>query len=275
MVGMLCLVYADTAFNVVTLPAFSQGTGASFGIYWIDPFWVAGVLAFCPAPLSLLVQLDNSPWAWLDRIAARFDRVQPSRSLVQFFLLIVPVLILFVLILYTLSAPEQGLGVAVPVVVLALLVVVLIIVRQILTMRDLVDARIATERAEQLDALKDQFITSVNHELRTPLMTMQGYIDLLEDPDAHPSPAKRVDMLARARQSCDQLVHLVKSILDTRRIEQEAGDFVPEAVSLRSAVEVALSLIDPQEADPTGKRLTVQVSERLMVWVSRYEYSRL
>jgi signal transduction histidine kinase len=34
--------------------------------------------------------------------------------------------------------------------------------------------RTANERAQQLDALKDLFITHVNHELRMPIMTLQG-----------------------------------------------------------------------------------------------------
>src|SRR6185437_11529792 len=42
--------------------------------------------------------------------------------------------------------------------------------------RTLREVGIAYERAQQLDALKNQFISSVNHELRTPLATLQTYI---------------------------------------------------------------------------------------------------
>jgi signal transduction histidine kinase len=263
--GMLCLVYADISYNVVTLPAFAQGANGSFGIPWIDPFWVAGNLAFCLAPLSLLVQDgEQGAWGWLETLAVRLRRLQPSRSLMQFFVLGLPVIVLFGLILLTLV--DVQLAASFPLVALTLLVVLLIIVRQLLTMRDLVDARIATERAEKLDALKDQFITSVNHELRTPLMTMQGYLELLDDPEAHTTVEKRQDMLERARVACANLVHLVRSILDTRRIEQEAGDFVPEVVHLREAITTALSLIDPREADPTGRNLRVQMPGELVLW---------
>src|SRR5262249_46738988 len=157
-------------------------------------------------------------------------------------------------------------GTILPLILLTALVVLLIISRQVLTQRDLVDARIATERAEKLDNLKDQFITSVNHELRTPLMTMTGYIDLLADPDELGSPGKRTEMLDRAHNAGANLTHLVKSILDTRRIDQEANDFVSEPVDLRTAVRAALSLIDPHEADPTGRRLSLQVPAHLAVW---------
>ena len=267
MLGMLCLVYADISFNIVTLPIFSQGGSPSFGIPWIDPFWVAGLFAFALAPFSLLVQGgEREAWPWLEALAARLGRMQPSRTVMQFLLLALPVLLLFGLIIFTL-VNSQNLDAMVPLVIVSMLVVLLIIVRQLLTMRDLVDARIATERAQQLDALKDQFITSVNHELRTPLMTMQGYIHLLAEPEGQlAAPEKRADMVDRAKHACENLVQLVRSILDTRRIEQEAANFIPEVVSVREAAQAALSLIDPHEADPSGRQLHLQIPVDLTIW---------
>lgn len=264
MLGMLCLVYADTTFNIVTLPAFTQGAGPSFGIPWIDPLWVAGLGAFCLAPLSLLVQGDEQEqWRWLNRMAAQLGRIRPARSITQFLVLGAPVLVLFGLVVFTELAPEYR-AEAVPVTVLTLLVVGCIIARQLLTMRDLVDAREATERAQQLDSLKEQFITSVNHELRTPLMTLHGYLALLMEPEIQRVPhSKRADMLARAHRASVFLTQLVQSILDTRNVEQEAGDFTPEAVPLREVAEVALSLI-PAESIAEGQ-LSIQLPE-VMVW---------
>jgi signal transduction histidine kinase len=133
-------------------------------------------------------------------------------------------------------------------------------------MNDLVDARLATARAEQLDALKDQFITSVNHELRTPLMTMKGYLSLLTDTRVQAPAEKRLDMLTRANRSCESLVYLVQGILDTRRIDQEASNFTPEAISVQQAMQAALRLIDPREADPAERQMVVDVPDDLMIW---------
>ena len=46
------------------------------------------------------------------------------------------------------------------------------------TQRELLDVRSAFERERELDRLKEQFISNVNHELRTPIMTLQGYITI-------------------------------------------------------------------------------------------------
>ena len=49
------------------------------------------------------------------------------------------------------------------------------------TQRELADVRVAYEREKELDRLKNQFISSVNHELRTPIMALQGYLALARE----------------------------------------------------------------------------------------------
>ncbi len=267
LIGMVFLLYADTAYNYLSLPNFSGGPTYTPGLFYVDPFWVATAFAFSLAALSMLPQSKQLglSWSWLEKLTAPTTLLRPSGVLNQFLLLGLPVAVLVGLLIFTNATPDQR-GTNLPLILLTALIFLLIISRQILTQRDLVDARIATERAQQLDALKDQFITSVNHELRTPLMTLYGYLELLSDEDIHTSREKQRDMLGRARQSCGNLVQLVRSILDTRRIEQDASNFEPEVVPLRPAVEAALSLIDPHEADPAGHQIIVDVTDDLVIW---------
>src|SRR6185312_13929674 len=55
---------------------------------------------------------------------------------------------------------------------------------------ELADVRTQVERARRLDELKDQFIRNVNHELRTPIMALLGYVDLLKNPETQRSAEK-------------------------------------------------------------------------------------
>ncbi|HEY7350494.1 MAG TPA: HAMP domain-containing sensor histidine kinase [Ktedonobacterales bacterium] len=264
--GFLCLMSADTAYNYLSLPDLHVGPAYAPGTFFVDPFWVAGVLALSLAPLSLLRSRQPRPqWAWGEGLTTRTPRLRASSAPSQLFLLVAPVLLLFGLLIAIQARPDRQ-GAVVPLLILTGLVVLLIITRQLLTTRDLLNALSANERAAQLDSLKDQFITSVNHELRTPLMTMQGYIELLADPEAQATPAKRLDMLERAQGACANLVHLVKSILDTRRIEEEAGDYTPEAVNVREVAQAALTLVDPLEADRTGRHVQLYIPADLAVW---------
>ncbi len=87
--------------------------------------------------------------------------------------------------------------------------------------RTLREVGIAYERAQQLDALKNQFISSVNHELRTPLATLQTYIQTCLLGWDRLAPQKIRDALQHADRVSRALSDLVKDILSTRTIEQD------------------------------------------------------
>ncbi|MBA3824889.1 MAG: HAMP domain-containing histidine kinase [Ktedonobacterales bacterium] len=133
-------------------------------------------------------------------------------------------------------------------------------------MRELGDVRVAFERAQQLDDLKDQFISNVNHELRGPVMAMQGYLELLEIANETAPLAKRQSLLQRAAASADNLVALLNSILGTRQMDRAANDFVPESVDIRAAIEIAAGLLDPREVAERERALRIAVSPGLAIW---------
>ncbi|HEX6796139.1 MAG TPA: HAMP domain-containing sensor histidine kinase [Ktedonobacterales bacterium] len=140
---------------------------------------------------------------------------------------------------------------------------------------------VAYERAQQLDVLKDEFIASVNHELRTPLMTMQTYLETLrERPDLLP-PDQLAYTLDHVCRVGDSLIELVQGILSSREIDRDSGTFTSEPVAVRAALDAAILLIDPRTGDVAaeGTRLSdsahplrdlvVDVPETLVVWGER------
>ncbi len=259
--GMLCFIYADSAYDIASL----QNTYFP-GALNIDPLWVLGELLMIMAPIYLLVHGDPTsvPRPWLSRFSVRGIPILPGNIL----RLLVPYLavaILFALLWINQPAiPATSFFLALE--VLAFLVIVLIITSQLLIARDLQASQEATARAQQLDSLKDQFITSVNHELRTPIMTMQGYIELLGELQNTVGPEERTSMVTRARQANEALVHLVQGILDTRRIDQGAQDFEPQPILLHSSLFAALAVSNPNTEHELQRDLFVEVPETITVW---------
>ncbi len=120
-------------------------------------------------------------------------------------------------------------------------------------------------RAQRLDTLKAQFITHINHELRTPIMTLQGYIDYLRLGRKR-LPEQEVERsLEKASQTADTLVALLTSVLDIRRIEAD-DTFAAEPVPLRAALDGALALIDPRVSEGAVRDLRVQIPDGLTAW---------
>lgn len=134
------------------------------------------------------------------------------------------------------------------------------------TLRELGDVRVAYERAQQLDQLKDQFIAHVNHELRSPVMALQGHVELLLLTEEKLTAAERHTYLLRAKRAGDDLVSLVTSILAMRRLEQDSDAFVPQAVVIREALDSAIRLIDPRDGQFVERELRVHMPESQTVW---------
>ena len=134
------------------------------------------------------------------------------------------------------------------------------------TLRELGDVRVAFARAQQLDLLKDQFIAHVNHELRSPLMAMQGHIELMLLTEDALSTEERHEYLERAKRAGDDLVALVTSILSVRRLEEDRDAFEPVATDVDAALESAIHLIDPREGRWMERELRLHNPDQLKVW---------
>jgi signal transduction histidine kinase len=134
------------------------------------------------------------------------------------------------------------------------------------TFQELGDLRVAVARARQLDELKDQFISSVNHELRTPVMALQGYVELYRLAGSQLPPDEQAELITRASEAGKDLVALINSILDARRLDQGADEFTPEMVTLRTALESAIRLVDAGQGDSELRDLHVSIPDGLAIW---------
>jgi signal transduction histidine kinase len=134
------------------------------------------------------------------------------------------------------------------------------------TEHDLAETQLAYERMKQIDNLKEQFITSVNHELRNPIMAMLGYLDLLRI-QRNRASLERLDMIVdEANQAGQDLRALLNSILETRRLDQGIENFIPQAVNVRDVIAVAVRLIDPREATIQDRELRIRVAPHFHIW---------
>src|SRR5262249_12426085 len=71
-----------------------------------------------------------------------------------------------------------------------------------------------------LDQLKSDMVSTVSHELKTPLTSVQMAVHLLLEEVVGPLTPKQVELLLAARQDSDRLLAMVNDLLDLTRIEQ-------------------------------------------------------
>jgi two-component system phosphate regulon sensor histidine kinase PhoR len=83
---------------------------------------------------------------------------------------------------------------------------------------------------EELSRLKSHFVSSVSHDLRTPLTSMSMFLELLDTPRL---PAKdRNEYIGLIRQEAERLRRLVENVLDFARAERGIKEFTLESVEL-------------------------------------------
>lgn len=110
------------------------------------------------------------------------------------------------------------------------LIILTIIGLIIVALRDLLDAEedarlkaqeaerqtsVAYEQQRQLNELKNQFILNVNHELRSPLTVVSGYLSLLLDKHEYFDQEAQEAYLKSAMRSCVELQTLTNDVLDS------------------------------------------------------------
>ena len=71
-----------------------------------------------------------------------------------------------------------------------------------------------------LDRLKSDMVSTVSHELKTPLTSVQMAIHLLLEEVVGPLTPKQVELLLAARQDADRILTMINDLLDLTRIEQ-------------------------------------------------------
>lgn len=88
-------------------------------------------------------------------------------------------------------------------------------------------------RRDQLDRLKDEFVLTASHELRSPLTSVQGFAELLMMERDKLTP-KQVETVEIILDNCRHLVRLLNDLLDLARsdagrlaIEAEPTDLAP------------------------------------------------
>jgi PAS domain S-box-containing protein len=99
---------------------------------------------------------------------------------------------------------------------------------------------------KQIDRLKNEFVHTVSHDLRSPLTAILGYVDLLDR--VGPVNAQQREFITRVQGSVKNITSLVNDLLELGRIE--AGfDTQKELVPMDGIIHYAVENLGGQIAD--------------------------
>jgi signal transduction histidine kinase len=82
----------------------------------------------------------------------------------------------------------------------------------------------------RVDRARKEFIANASHELRTPIFSLGGFVELLEDEQL--DPATREEFLRSMREQVDRLQKLAVDLLDLSRLDAGSLEINAEAVDI-------------------------------------------
>jgi len=94
-------------------------------------------------------------------------------------------------------------------------------------------------RLVEADRLKDEFVALISHDLRTPLTSIIGYVELALDEDGPPLDVERRGFLEVVSRSSERLLRLVDDLLLAARLQSGRLTLNLEDVDLIALVEQA------------------------------------
>ncbi|TML06106.1 MAG: HAMP domain-containing histidine kinase [Actinobacteria bacterium] len=101
------------------------------------------------------------------------------------------------------------------------------------------------ERLREADRLKDEFVALISHDLRTPLTSITGYVELALEDDLTDDVRGFLQVVAR---NADRLLALVNDLLFVARLQAGEMSLEPADVDLAGVVRDGVNAMEPRAA---------------------------
>lgn len=115
---------------------------------------------------------------------------------------------------------------------------------------------VANKKLEELDQLKDDFVSIASHELRTPMTAIRSYAWMALNRSDIPLSEKLKKYISRTLISTERLINLVNDMLNISRIESGKVEVLPATFDIQKLSDDVISEV---EAKASEKNLNLNV----------------
>lgn len=122
----------------------------------------------------------------------------------------------------------------------------------------------------QMDRARTGFIRTISHEMRTPLTTLRGNVDMLLHGLAGPLQGEQFTMVETMSQQTSNMTRLLNNMIAMAGLDSGSTRIEPERIDLKRVVE---ETIWPMHKNIQAKNLslTIEISENLYVEADRIQ----
>ncbi|MCU0437112.1 MAG: PAS domain-containing sensor histidine kinase [Raineya sp.] len=130
---------------------------------------------------------------------------------------------------------------------------------------DITDKELFLEM-EKLNKLKDRLISIMAHDIRNPLATLQGLLDVLNEDDISPEQFK--ELVPEINQQIDQVRHLLDNVLNWIKNQLNRNTTKPQILQLNKIID-SVGLLFTQDFKHKNIHFSYDISPNLYVYADK------
>ena len=102
------------------------------------------------------------------------------------------------------------------------------------------------EEAKKTDIAKDEFLAMITHELKTPLVPIQGYSDILLGEHLGKLNDKQKERIQIIKSSSESLLAIISDLLDAQKLELGQLSMKQENINIKETIDKAIESLKPE-----------------------------
>ncbi|MEE8383890.1 MAG: HAMP domain-containing sensor histidine kinase, partial [Nitrosopumilus sp.] len=102
------------------------------------------------------------------------------------------------------------------------------------------------EDAKKIDIAKDEFLAMITHELKTPLVPIQGYSDILLSEHLGKLNNKQKERIQIIKSSSESLLAIISDLLDVQKLELGQLSMKQENINIKETIDKAIESLKPE-----------------------------
>ena len=102
------------------------------------------------------------------------------------------------------------------------------------------------EEAKKIDIAKDEFLAMITHELKTPLVPIQGYSDILLSEHLGKLNDKQKERIQIIKSSSESLLSLISDLLDAQKLELGQLSMNKKNTNIKETIDKVIESLKPE-----------------------------
>jgi len=102
------------------------------------------------------------------------------------------------------------------------------------------------EEAKKTDIAKDEFLAMITHELKTPLVPIQGYSDILLNEHLGKLTDKQKDRISIIKSSSETLLSIISDLLDAQKLDLGQLRMLKQKTDIKKTISKAIETLKPE-----------------------------